>query len=135
MRQVADWDTPGNILYSAFHKPPALALHSADAGESREPVGGAGLASPREQPAGARGDSEGLDRSGRITLRDSNDLVQDYGLVTRTSPHVSKGAAPSPESTIEVGPQNVRRSVRQKAQVIPFQAGQGGLESKLDTRE
>ena len=131
MRQVADWDTPGNILYSAFHKPPALGLHSADAGESREPVGGAGLASPREQPAGARGDSEGQDRSGRTTFRDSNDLVQEYGLVTRTSPHVSKGAAPSPESTIEVGPQNVRRSVRQKAQVIFFSGRTGGFGIKV----
>ena len=74
------------------------------------------------------------DRSGRSSLREINDVVQEYGQVTRTSPHLSKGAAPSPETNIEVGLQDVRRSVRQRAQVIPFQAGQGGMESKLDTR-
>ena len=60
--------------------------------------------------------------------------MQDYGLVTRTSPQVDRGTAPGPQSVKEVGPQFVCKSVQQKAQVIPFQAGDSGMESKLDTR-
>ena len=140
MRQVADWDIPGNILYEAFHKSPAKVPNSADVGERGEPVEGLpvpGPSSPRGQPAGARSDSGSHNRSGSITLRDSNGsngVMQDYGLVTRPSPQVNKETAPGPQLVKEVGPQIVRQSVRQKAQVIPFQAGQSGMEPKLDTR-
>ena len=140
MRQVADWDIPGNILYEAFHKSPAKVPNSADVGERGEPVEGLpvpGPSSPRGQPAGARSDSGSHNRSGSITLRDSNGsngVMQDYGLVTRPSPQVNKETAPGPQLVKEVGPQIVRQSVRQKAQVIPFQAGQSGMELKLDTR-
>ena len=140
LRQVADWDIPGNILYEAFHKSPAKVPNSADVGERGEPVEGLpvpGPSSPRGQPAGVRSDSGSHNRSGSITLRDSNGsngVMQDYGLVTRPSPQVDKETAPGPQLVKEVGPQIVRKSVRQKAQVIPFQAGQSGMDSKLDTR-
>ena len=140
MRQVADWDIPGNILYEAFHKSPAKVPNSADVGERGEPVEGLpvpGPSSPRGQLAGARSDSGSHNRSGSITLRDSNvsnGVMQDYGLVTRPSPQANKETAPGPELVKEVGPQIVRKSVRQRAQVIPFQAGQSGMEPKLDSK-
>ena len=139
LRQVADWDIPGNILYEAFHKSPAKVPNSADVGERGEPGLGLpvpGHSSPREQPAGVRSDS-GHNRSGSITLQDgngSNEVMQDYGLVTRTSRQVDRGTVSGPQSVKEVGPQSVRKSVRQKAHVIPFQAGDSGMESRLDTR-
>ena len=145
LRQVADWDIPGNIFFHVFHKPPALGLHSDDAGESRERVGGAGPASPREQPAGAGVGLGDQDRSGKSSLREINDVVQEYGQVTRPSPHqhghltepsthLSKGAATGPETTVEVGQPDVRRSVRQRAQIIPYQAGHNGIEPRLDSK-
>ena len=128
------------IFYQAFHKSPAKVPHSADVGERREPVEALpvpGLASPREQPAGARSDSGSHNRSGSVTLRDSNGsngVMQDYGLVTRPTPQANKETAPGPQLVKELGPQIVCKSVGQRAQVIPFQAGQWGMESKLDTR-
>ena len=54
--------------------------------------------------------------------------------MTRPSPQVNKETALGPQLVKEVGPQIVRQSVRQKAQVVPFQAGQSGMELKVDTR-
>ena len=34
MRQVVDWDYPGNIFRKAMHKHPALGIHAADSGGS-----------------------------------------------------------------------------------------------------
>ena len=50
MRQVTDWDYPGNIVRQALHKPPALATHVADSGQSNVRAG----AGQPGQPASVR---------------------------------------------------------------------------------
>ena len=144
VRQIADWDIPGNSLYQAFHKPPALSLHAADAGESSGRAGGAGPVSDRAQPAGAGVVLESQDRSeSRSASQIVNDVVQEYGQLTgpsphqdgqlrEPSPHQSNGAPLSLEQAVEVGQPDVRRSSRQRSNILPYQAGTGGMEPKSD---
>ena len=141
MRKVADWNIPGYILYEAFHKSPPKATHSADPGEKRKPV--ESLPAPpgqasTEVPAGARGDSGSLIRSGHSPLLGGNVSTQDHGLEVGSLPQVHKDPGPGLQLVNEVGPQLVRRSTRQKSNVVPFQAGQSGMEQQLvskDTRQ
>ena len=144
MRQVADWDIPGNIVHQAFHKPPALSLHAADSGGSNVRAGGSQPVSDRGQPAGAGVVLESQDRSGsRRASQLDNDVVQEYGQLTgpsphqdgqlrEPSPHLSNGAPPGLEKAVEVGQPDVRRSSRQRSHILPYQAGTGGMEPKSD---
>ena len=132
MRQVADWAIPGNILHQAFHKPPALSLHAADSGGSNVRAGGSRPVSDREQPAGAGVVLESQDRSGsRSASQIVNDVVREYGQLTgpsphqdgqlrEPSPHLSTGAAPGLEKAVEVGQPDVRRSSRQRSNILPL---------------
>ena len=72
-----------------------------------------------------------------------NDVVQEYGQLTgpsphqdgqlrEPSPHLSNGAAPGPEKAVEVGQPDVRRSSRQRSNILPHQAGTGGMEQRSD---
>ena len=138
MKQVADWDYPGNVVRQAFHKPPAPALvpHVADSGQS---CGRAGAgqpdqpASPRVQPAGAGAVLEVQDRlASRSASQGNNLVVQDSvgGQLVEPSPNLS---GPSPRAIVEVGPQEIRTSGRQRSQIYAYQAGAGGME-KLDNK-
>ena len=133
MKQVADWDYPGNVVRQAFHKPPAPALvpHVADSGQS---CGRAGAgqpdqpASPRVQPAGAGAVLEVQDRlASRSASQGNNLVVQDSvgGQLVEPSPNLS---GPSPRAIVEVGPQEIRTSGRQRSQIYAYQAGAGGME-------
>ena len=132
MKQVADWDYPGNVVRQAFHKPPAPALvpHVADSGQScgRAGAGQPGQpASPRVQPAGAGAVLGVQDRLGSRSASQGNNLVvQDSvgGQLVEPSPNLS---GPSPSAIVEVGPQEIRRSGRQCSQIYPYQAGAGGM--------
>ena len=144
MRQVADWDIPGNIVHQAFHKPPALSLHAADSGGSNVRAGGSRPVSDRGQPAGAGVVLESQDRlENRSASQIDNLVVQEYGQLTgpsphqdgqlrEPSPHQSNGAPPSLEQAVEVGLPEVRRSSRQRSNILPYQAGSGGMEPKSD---
>ena len=138
MKQVADWDYPGNVVRQAFHKPPAPALvpHVADSGQS---CGQAGAvqpvqsASPRVQPAGAGAVLEVQDRlASRGVSQGNNLVVQDSvgGQLVKLPPNL---LGPSPSAIVEVGPVEIRRSGRQRSQMYPYQAGAGGME-KSDNR-
>ena len=133
MKQVADWDYPGNVVKQAFHKPPAPALvpHVADSGQS---CGRAGAgqpdqpASPRVQHAGAGAVLEVQDRlASRSASQGNNLVVQDSvgGQLVEPSPNLS---GPSPRAIVEVGPQEIRTSGRQRSQIYAYQAGAGGME-------
>ena len=127
MKQVADWDYPGNIVRQALHKPPApaLAIHVADSGRSsvRAGAGQPGQpASPRVQPAGAGAVLEVQDRlESRSASQGNNILVQEQvdGQLAKQSPHLS-GLSPRTDHVLEVGPQEIRRSGRQRSQFYPY---------------
>ena len=139
LRQVADWDIPGNILHQAFHKPPALSLH-ADSGGRKGRAGGSRPVSDRGQPAGAGVVLESQDRlETRSASQLDNNVVQEYrqltepsphpdGVLGEPSPHKNYGAPPGLEKAVEVGQPDVRRSGRQRSNVVPYQAGSAGLE-------
>ena len=139
MRQVSDWNIPGNILHQVFHEPPPLS-HYADSGGSNGGAGGSRPVSAREQPAGAGVVLESQDRSvHRSASQINTDVVQEYGQLTRPSPHrdghlrepsphLNNGAPPGLEKVVEVGLPDVRRSVRQRFNILPYQAGSGGME-------
>ena len=61
-----------------------------------------------------------------------NLVVQVDGQLREPSPHLSNGAPPSLEQAVEVGPPDVRRSNRQRSNILPYQAGTGGMEPKSD---
>ena len=64
-----------------------------------------------------------------------NVSTQDHGLEVGSVP---QDPGPGLQLVNEVGPQLVRQSTRQKSKVVPFQAGQSGMEQKLvskDTRQ
>ena len=133
--QVANWDYPGNIVRQALHKPPApaLATHVADSGQSSVQAG-AGQpgqpVSPRVQPAGAGAVLEVQDRlESRSASQGNNLLVQEQvnGQSAEPSPHLS-GLSPRTDHVLEVDPQEIRRSGRQRSQFYPYQAGTGGME-------
>ena len=133
MRQVADWDYPGNIVRQAFHKPPALSPHAADSGGSNVRAGGGQPVSVRGQPAGAGVVLESQDRlENRSASQIDNLVVQVDGQLREPSPHQSNGAPPSLEQAVEVGLPEVRRSSRQRSNISPYQAGTGGMEPKSD---
>ena len=144
MRQVADWDYPGNIVRQAFHEPPALSLHAADSGGSNVRAGGGQPVSVRGQPAGAGAVLDSQDRlENRSASQIDNLVVQEYGRLRgpsphqdgqlrEPSPHLSNGAPPSLEQAVEVGLPDVRRSNRQRSNILPYQAGTGGMEPKSD---
>ena len=115
-----------------------LSLH-ADSGGSNGGAGGSRPVSAREQPAGAGGVLESQDRSvHRSASQINTDVVQDGhltgpsphrdGHLREPSPHLNNGAPPSLEKGVEVGLSDVRRSVRQRSNVLPYQAGSGGIE-------
>ena len=137
MRKVADWDIPGNILYEAFHNSPPKATHSVDPGK-RKPV--ESLPAPLGQPstevsAGGRGGSRSAGRSGHSPVLGGDVTTQDHGLGVGS---VLQESDPGLQLVNEVGPQLVRRSSRQRSNVVPFQAGQSGMEQQSvykDTRQ
>ena len=134
MRKVADWNIPGNILYEAFHNSPPKATHSADPGK-RKPV--ESLPDPLGQPstevsAGARGDSRSVIRSGHSPVLGGNVTTQDHGLGVGS---VLQDPDPGLQLVNEVGPQLVRRSTRQRSNVVPFQAGQSGMEQQSVSKD
>ena len=133
MRQVADWDYPGNIVRQAFHKPPALSPHAADSGGSNVRAGGGQPVSVRGQPARAGVVLESQDRlENRSASQIDNLVVQVDGQLREPSPHQSNGAPPSLEQAVEVGLPEVRRSIRQRSNISPYQARTGGMESRSD---
>ena len=137
MEQVADWDYPGNIVRSALRKPPALSTHAADSGGSSARAEGGQPVSDRGQPAGA---GVVLGRQDRLENRSAsqkdNLVVQVDGQLNEPSPHQSNGVPPGPspslEQAVEVGRPEVRRSVRQRSNISPCQAGTLGMESRSD---
>ena len=133
MRKVADWDVPGNILYEAFHKPKAS--HSVDSGK-RKPVEGL-PAQSQSQPstevsAGGRGGSRSAGRSGHSPVLGGDVYTQDHGLGVGS---VLQESDPGLQLVNEVGPQLVRRSTRQRSNVVPFQAGQSGMEQQSVSKD
>ena len=60
-----------------------------------------------------------------------NVSTQDHGLEVGSLPQVHTEPGPGLQLVNEVGPQLVCQSTRQKAKVVPFQAGQSGMEQKL----
>ena len=103
--------------------------HACNHEERREP------AKPRVQPAGAGAVLEVQDRLKTRSASQGNNLVmqeQVDGQLVESSPHLS-GLSPSTENVLEVGPQEIRRSGRQRSQFSPYQAGTGGME-KLDNK-
>ena len=49
------------------------------------------------------------------------------GVLGEPSPHKNNEAPPGLEKAVEVGLPNVRRSGRQRSNVVPYQAGSAGL--------
>ena len=132
MEEIADWDYPGNIVRQALHKPPAPALssHVADSGQSHGQAGAVQpvqSASPRVQPAGAGAAREVQDRLASKSSSQGNDLVvQDsVGGQLVKAPQILSGSSPS--TSAEVGPQEIRRSGRQRSQLNTYQAGTSGM--------
>ena len=127
-----------------MRKPPALITHTADTGGSSAQAEGGQPVSDRGQPAGAGVALESQDRlENRSASQIDNLLVQEYGQLTgpsphqdgqlrEPSPHLSNGAPPGLEQAVEVGQPDVRRSSRQRSNILPYQAGTGGMEPKSD---
>ena len=138
MQQVANMDTPGNIL-RVLRKPSALSTHVADSGRSkaRAESGQPASVSVSDQPAGAGVVLEG---QGRLDIRSVSQsdkaVVQVDGLLREPSPQqfdgAQPGSSPSLGQSIEVGLPEVRRSSRQRSQLSPYQAGTGGMEGSSD---
>ena len=114
MQQVANWDYPGNIL-SVLRKPSALGTHVADSGGSNA-----------RAESGQHISASQTDKS----------VVQVDGQLREPSPQQSDGAPPRPspslEQAVEVGLPGVRRSIRQRSHISPYQAGTGGMEGSSD---
>ena len=124
LRQVADWDVPGNILYQAFHKPRSTDADSAVLGARRKPEGPPGPPAPRLPSPGVQGASGGH-RSGRSDFPQSNvstDVpIQDPPVGPDT---VWDGASQHPVQEVLS-----RRSSRHRNNVVKFQAGSSGMEN------
>ena len=136
MRQVVEWDYPGNVLRQALHKSQALGTHVADSGGSNVRAGAGQPVSVREQTAGAGVVLEGQDRlENRSASQKNNLVVQVDGQLGKPSPQQSYAVPPRPspslELGVEVGLPEVRRSGRQRSHCSPYQAASGGME-KLD---
>jgi hypothetical protein len=122
LRQVADWNIPGNILYQAFHKPQSTDADSAVLGARRKQAGIPAPA-PRHPSPGVLGASGGHtgDRSDVTQSHVSTDVpVQDPPVRTDT---VGDGASQPDQEVLS------RRSSRHRRHVVKFQAGSGGMES------
>ena len=129
MRKVADWDVPGNILYEAFHNSPSKSTHSDDPGR-RKPESPPAIQPSTEVYAGGRGGSRLADRSDRTPVLGTDvitQITQDHGLGVGLALPESD---PCLQPVHEVGPPLIRRSSRQKANIVPFQAGSSGMEQK-----
>ena len=133
MRRVADWDIPGNILYEAFHGNPSKSTHSDDTGRRKS---GSPPAPPVIQPstetaAGGRGGSRVAgsrsDCAPVLGTEVITQITQDHGLGVGLALPESD---PCLQPVHEVGPPLIRRSSRQKANIVPFQAGSSGMEQK-----
>ena len=136
MQQVANMDTPGNIL-RVLRKPSALSTHVADSGGSKARAESGQPVSVSDQPVGA---GVVLGGQGRLDIRSvsqtDKSVVQVDGQLREPSPQQSDGAppgsSPSLGQSVEVGLPEVRRSIRQRSQISPYQAGTGGMEGSLD---
>ena len=132
MRRVADWDVPGNILYEAFHNSPSKSTHSDDPGRRKpeSPPAPPALQPSTEVSAGGRGGSRLAGRSDRTPVLGTDvitQITQDHGLGAGL---VLQESDPSLQPVHEVGPPLVRRSSRQRSNMVPFQAGSSGMEQK-----
>ena len=131
MRRVADWDIPGNILYEAFHKSPSKSTHSDDPGgrKPESPPAPPAIQPSTEASAGGRGGSRlAGSRSDRTPVLGTDvitQITQDHGLGAGL---MVPESALSLEPVHEVGPPLIRRSSRQKSDVVKFQAGSSGME-------
>jgi len=123
LRQVADWDVPGNILYQAFHKPSSIDADSAVLGARRKPEGPPAPA-PRLPSPGVLGASGGH-RGGRSDFTQSNvstDVpIQDPPVGPDT---LCDGASQHPAQEVLS-----RHSSRHRNAVVKFQAGSSGMEN------
>ena len=125
-------------MRAALHKPPALSTHAAhSAGSSARPEGGQPGSAVSGQPAGA-GAGVVLDRQDRLVGKSASQLdnlaMQEDAQLAEPSP--SNGASPEPspslEKAVEVGRPEIRRSVRTRGHISPYQAGTSGMESRSD---
>ena len=138
MRRVADWDIPGNILYEAFHKSPSKSTHSDDPGRRKpeSPPAPPAIQPSTEASAGGRGGSRlAGSRSDRTPVLGTDvitQITQDHGLGAGS---VLQGSDPGLQPVHEVGPPLVRRSSRQRSNVVPFQAGSSGMEQQSVSKD
>ena len=126
LRQVADWDVPGNILYQAFHKPKSTATDSAVPARRKpeSPPGPPAHRPPSPGVPGVRGGHRGIGRSDYPPSNVSTDVpLQDPGVGPGTVLH---GTSQHPVQ--EVGVPLTRRSSRHRNNVVKFQAGSSGME-------
>ena len=125
LRQVADWDVPGNILYQAFHKPKSTDTDSAVLGARRKPESPPGppaLRPPSPGVPGARGGHRGIGRSDYPPSNVSTDVpIQDPGVGPGT---VWDGTSQHPVQEVLTC-----RSSRHRNNVVKFQAGSSGMEN------
>jgi hypothetical protein len=122
LRQVADWDIPGNILYEAFHKPKNSEADSTVLGARRKQAAIPAPA-PRHHSPGGLGASGGHtgDRSDVTQSHVSADVsVQDTPVRSDT---VGDRASQPDQEVLS------RRSSRHRRHVVKFQAGSSGMES------
>ena len=124
LRQVADWDVPGNILYQAFHKPRSTDADSAVLGARRKPESPPGPPAPRLPSPGVPGASGGH-RSGRSDFPHSNVSTD----VPIQDPPVGPDTVWDGTSQHPVQEVLTRRSSRHRNNVVKFQAGSSGMEN------
>ena len=120
-------------------KPSAPSTHVADSGGSkaRAESGQPASVSVSDQRARAGVVLEG---QGRLDIRSvsqsDKSVVQVDGQLREPSPQQIDGAqpglSPSLGQSVEVGLPEVRRSIRQRSQIFPYQAGTGGMEGSSD---
>ena len=144
MQVAANMDTPGNIL-SVLRKPSRPKSGSLSAPGHKVADSGQSKAQPEHrQPASAGQGSGGsggvLGGQDRLDIRKSTlsdkTVAQVDGPQGEPSPHQVDGAqgGPSPHlgQSVEVGLPLVRRSIRQRSQLSPYQAGSSGMEGRSD---
>ena len=81
---------------------------------------------------GGRGGSRSAGRSDSSPVLGGDVYTQDHGLGVGS---VLQESDPGLKLLNEVGPQLVRRSTRQRSNVVPFQAGQSGMEQQSVSKD
>ena len=143
MQVAANMENPG--ILSVLRKPPRPKSGSLSAPGHKVADSGQSKAQPEHrQPASAGQGSGGsggvLGGQNRLDIRKSTlsdkTVAQVDGPQGEPSPHQVDGAqgGPSPHlgQSVEVGLPIVRRSIRQRSQLSPYQAGSSGMEGRSD---